>query len=511
MKELRMMAGGDSVDIDRLTAAPAHVRAGDIFYGAGSDEEQIGTLPDRSQAGGLTIDGMPLHLADDSFTSLCSDGVNRIVLAPPRGEWPGGADAYTGVSPDMLGIVAEHIANGRSICGVPGSYGADGNVAAKDIREGLIAYGKNGKVTGSAVDCGNVSKTLKCGESYTIKEGIYGAGKVIAADLKSQTGVDSGKTAAAAAQILNGYQAWVLGAKVSGSMPDNTGVGTNGTVPGISKANKTIPTREGTGLQMQTDTSGTSRISICPPKGYYQGSGGSYVNRPASDFGTAERSEVLKDKTFTSTAGVKKAGTMKNITADATITHATGNATKVVLGDAAYQSKNSDGTDRVEIRYNSTDGFITKNTLFAVALSTMASALGITAAKVRKGQTVCGVTGSWYGNKACINAVAYRGFGINSADWQPSEEKTFTMPENGTVYYGGCSACASSSRNITLEIYQNNTLKDSRNMTNSDSWAVRGTMFDKSFTANKGDVIKVKATATAGTHGIASIQAVIVY
>lgn len=447
MKELRMMAGGDSVDIDRLTATPAHVRAGDIFYGAGHDEEQTGTLPDRSTSSGVTIGGKPIHLAGAYTVQNDSDGVNRIALAPPRGDWPGGTGAYTGISPDTLGIIAAHIANGRSICGVTGIYGADGNVAAKDIREGLIAYGKNGRVIGTAVDYGNVSKTLKCGESYAIKEGMYGSGKVSAADLKSQTGVDSGKTAAAAAQILNGYQAWVNGTKVSGNMPDNTGVSTNGTVPGISSSNKTIPTREGSGLQMQTDTSGTSRISICPPKGYYQGNGGSYVNRPASDFGTAAQGEVLKDKTFTSTAGVKKSGTMKNITADATITHATGNTTKVVLGDAAFLTTNSDGTQRVEIRYNSTAGYITGNTLFAVALSTMASALGITAAKVKKGQKICGVTGTCKEHAHASGAVTSSGSYKYSPDYMYSV--TITLPFIPVTGYVVCHT-SGQQRDITI-------------------------------------------------------------
>ena len=42
MKEVRMMIGGGT-DTDGLTAMAAHVRAGDVFLGAGSDESQIGT------------------------------------------------------------------------------------------------------------------------------------------------------------------------------------------------------------------------------------------------------------------------------------------------------------------------------------------------------------------------------------------------------------------------------------------------------------------------------------
>lgn len=509
MKELRMMAGGDAVDIDRLTAVPAHVRAGDIFYGSGHDEEQVGTLPDRSQAGTTTIGGHPYFAADQYAVQEDSDGVNRIALAPPRGDWPGGSGAFVGVAPDILGIVALHIASGHSVCGVMGTYGSDGNVSAKDMREGVIGYNRNGQVVGTSRDYGNVSKTLKAGESYTINEGIYGTGKITAATLASQTGADSGYGNAGNDQILNGYQAWSNGAKRTGAMPDNTGVSTNGTVPGISSSNPKIPTREGSGLQMQTDTNGTSRISICPPKGYYQGSGGSYVNRPASDFGAATQAEVLKDKTFTSTAGIKKSGTMKNISADATITHSSSNTTKVVLGDAAFQSKNSDNTDRVEIRYNSTEGFIAKNTLFAVALSTMASALGITAGKVQKGTTLCGVTGTWYGNKKCISAMAIFGFAAGSQNAQREEENSFVMPADGMVYYGGASAFYNTSGAGTCEIYLDNVRKDQRNGGEGYYW--RGTMFNKSFAASKGQTVKVRCTATSGTATVCIMQAVIVY
>ena len=98
--------------------------------------------------------------------------------------------------------------------------------------------------------------------------------------------------------------------KQTGTMPNNTGRSTNGNVPGISSSYSQIPTREGTNLQMQTDTSGTSRISIAVPAGYYDGGG--YINRPSSDFGTTSVDNVLSGATFTSTAGIKKSGTMPN-------------------------------------------------------------------------------------------------------------------------------------------------------------------------------------------------------
>lgn len=110
-----------------------------------------------------------------------------------------------------------------------------------------------------------------------------------------------------------------------------------------------------------------------------------------------------------------------------------------------------------------------------------------------------------------LEAQAYRGFGMVSSDYEAGYEQSFTMPEAGTVYYNGLSACSSTSRNVVCEIYKNGTLVDSRNMTNSENSAVRGTMVARSFSAAKGDVIKVVAKATSGTNAIAVIDATIVY
>lgn len=110
-----------------------------------------------------------------------------------------------------------------------------------------------------------------------------------------------------------------------------------------------------------------------------------------------------------------------------------------------------------------------------------------------------------------LEAQAYCGFGLNASDYETGYEQSFTMPEAGTVYYNGVSACYSASRNVVCEIYKNDVLVDSRNMTNSDDWRIRTTMVAKSFSAAKGDVIKVVAKAASGTHAIAVIDAAIVY
>lgn len=116
------------------------------------------------------------------------------------------------------------------------------------------------------------------------------------------------------------------------------------------------------------------------------------------------------------------------------------------------------------------------------------------------------LTGTWYGNKKCIAAIAVH---ASWTDDNGPEETSFTMPDSGTVYYGGFSGTHGYG-SCTCAIYKNGAVVDNRNISNGD-WAYRGTMVNKSFNANKGDVIKVRADASGGTTTWSFIQAVIVY
>lgn len=143
---------------------------------------------------------------------------------------------------------------------------------------------------------------------------------------------------------------------------------------------------------------------------------------------------------------------------------------------------------------------------------------GLVAENIKNGTTVTvnngnanvfSVTGSYSGTKKAINAMAYRGFGLASSDYEQNGEASFTMPQAGIVYYGGVSTFYNGVGTGTVEIYKNNTLMDNRN--GSGGYSVRGTMVDKSFTAAKNDVIRVVASATAGNATLCFIQAVCVY
>jgi hypothetical protein len=119
------------------------------------------------------------------------------------------------------------------------------------------------------------------------------------------------------------------------------------------------------------------------------------------------------------------------------------------------------------------------------------------------------ITGTWYGNKKCIGVSAYDS--QNGSD-TPHEE-SFIMPANGMVYYGGASGgWYYNDANSVCAIYKNGTLMDERNIT-SGNYLFRNTMFNKSFAANAGDVIKVVASCSRGRSEfiMSCIQAVIVY
>ena len=130
------------------------------------------------------------------------------------------------------------------------------------------------------------------------------------------------------------------------------------------------------------------------PAGYHNGSG-KVTAKSLKDqtAGTASAEWILQGVTAW-VNGVKLTGTMQDLGYNSPIYHTSTNPTKVVLGDAAFANTNSDGVNRVQIRYNGPGGYIGGNTLFAVDFATMAHAIGLTADKIVAGQTILGITGT---------------------------------------------------------------------------------------------------------------------
>lgn len=161
------------------------------------------------------------------------------------------------------------------------------------------------------------------------------------------------------------------------------GEGDNGRVDGTMANN---------GAVTSTLTAGTSYTI---PAGYHNGSGKITANSLASQTtGNAGADSLLNGHTAW-VFGSKLTGTIPRLSENSNITFTNDNATKVIVGDQAFGPiNNSDGNNRVLIRYSGTNGYITGNTLVGISTSNMASTLGITANKIVAGNNICGVNGT---------------------------------------------------------------------------------------------------------------------
>lgn len=166
-----------------------------------------------------------------------------------------------------------------------------------------------------------------------------------------------------------------------------------------------------------------------------------------SDELTATKAQVLENYTAVTKDSDDEAaaGTMKHLTNRATITHTADNATKVIEGDAAFAATNSDGTDRVEIRYSGDAGYITPNTLFGVAKSVMAAAIGATAGIIKAGSSILGIAGAFTSDGTITAAdvisgkIGYsKGAKVpgNMAEYGGLTKAASHWSGNGNVYFG---------------------------------------------------------------------------
>ena len=154
--------------------------------------------------------------------------------------------------------------------------------------------------------------------------------------------------------------------------------------------------------------------------------------------GNATAAKVLSGYTFANASSPNVTGTMPHLTNRATITHASDNQTKVILADEAFTTINSDGVARFELRYNGDSGYIIPNTLLALPYSKVATAIGLTAAKIVKGNTILGLAGTATSVSTVKLVTKTFGAGEPSLNYTTTEAYTVLIAvEHGHTYGGG--------------------------------------------------------------------------
>ena len=202
--------GGGSVSSDELTATANDLLKGKTAVTSDSNDEAVaGTLELTGTASDSQVLAGKTYYSTDAKTKRTGEMVNRGAVSPEGLNAGGSYTIPAGYHNGSGKVTASSLASQTG-----GATAADG-----DVLSGKTYWKDGAKRTGTMTNQGAKTSALNCGGSYTIPAGYHnGSGKVTANSLTSQTGVDSGKTAAAAAQILTGYQAWVNGSKITGSM-----------------------------------------------------------------------------------------------------------------------------------------------------------------------------------------------------------------------------------------------------------------------------------------------------
>lgn len=387
------------------SAADSQVLAGKTYYNTDAKARRTGTMPNQGavapsglNAGGSYTIPAGYHNGSGKVTanSLASQtGVQSGKTAAGAGQVLTGYEAWvnggrvTGTMPNQ-GAKTAGVNCGGTYTIPAGYHNGQGEVTgnslasqtdatsgAGDILSGKTAWVKGSKLTGTMANKGAVTGSVSCGGSYTIPAGYHnGSGKITGNSLASQTGVQSGKTAAGAGQVLTGYEAWVNGGRVTGTMA-NQGAKTS-----------------------SLNCGGSYTI----PAGYHNGSGKVTANSLASQTSAdAGAGHILSGKTAW-VNGSKVTGTMANVASIDTAKSVgwDNDYGYIRMTNGAHITNASSGYPEVKVPYQNftVTPSASQQSISARGLSgklignvTVNAVNGLAVGNIKRGVTICGVTG----------------------------------------------------------------------------------------------------------------------
>lgn len=226
----KLLKGQSCLGISGTATEDATGTAGDIYVGKTAyinGNKITGTMPNLNNSATIqhtSNNATKVILGDAAYVTTNSDNKTRAQIRYNGTVGYLSGNTLIGIDQETMaaagGLTAGKILQGNSAFGISGTATNDATAAAGDILTGKIGYVKGSKITGTMANQGAKTSSLNCGGSYTIPAGYHnGSGKVTANSLASQTGVQSGKTAVTANRMVSGYEGWVNGNRITGTMP----------------------------------------------------------------------------------------------------------------------------------------------------------------------------------------------------------------------------------------------------------------------------------------------------